>query len=196
MSSFMFFALSALMISGEELRFSHVYKQGYDSSCGIAVTAALLNNYWQIPAAESDLYQTMILDRAAEDADTYTISFLDIMQYVQQHQIGAKAYKMDWETLADTLAKGFAPVLINYDKPKPHFALLLHLENSFAFVADPARGFEIVDKPAFERSYSGNALLTASRTAQKNTEYIQQITEEETQRLSALQDLARSRRRW
>ena len=70
MSSFMFFALSALMISGEELRFSHVYKQGYDSSCGIAVTAALLNNYWQIPAAESDLYQTMILNRAAEDAYT------------------------------------------------------------------------------------------------------------------------------
>jgi predicted double-glycine peptidase len=195
MTGFLFFVLSSLLISEEELRFTHVYKQGYDSSCGIAVTAALLNHYWNIPISEADLYQTMILDRVSEDATTYTISFLSMMDYLQHQQIAAKAYTMDWDTLHDTLAKGFAPIVINYDKPKPHFALLLHLESDYAFVADPAQGFGIVDKPTFERQYSGNALLTASRNAQKNTAYIQHITTATQKRLATLQDLAKLRRR-
>lgn len=196
MNGFMFFVLSTLLISEEEMRFTHVYKQGYDTSCGIAVTAALLNHYWNIPIEEPDLYQAMILDRIEDDSATYTISFLNIMQYLQHHQIAGRAYKMDWDTLQDTLHKGFAPVIINYDKPNPHFALLLHLEHNFAFVADPAKGFEIVDKPTFEKNYSGNSLLTASRSAVKDTERIQRITEAETSRLETLQGLARSRRRW
>lgn len=138
----------------------------------------------------------MILDRTDENADTYTISFFDIMQYVQGFQLGSKAYRMDWQALQDTLQKGFAPILINYDKPKPHFALLLHFESGFAFVADPAKGFEIVDKPTFEKNYSGNALLTASKTAVKNTDRIQRVTTDETARLDTLQSLAKNRRRW
>jgi predicted double-glycine peptidase len=196
MRTFLFLALTQLMISEEELRFTNIYKKGYDISCGTAATASLLNYYWNMHIAESDLYQTMILARVKESSDTYTISFLDIMQYVQAHGIAGRAYKMDWAELVDTLKKNYAPILINYDKPQPHFALLLHLENGFAFVADPAKGFEIVDKPAFEKNYSGNALLTASRTAAKDTERISRITTEETVRLETMQGLAHSRRRW
>jgi ABC-type bacteriocin/lantibiotic exporter with double-glycine peptidase domain len=183
------------MVSEEALRFTHVYKQGYDTSCGIAVTASLLQYYWNIPIEEADLYQTMILDKADEDADTYTISFLDIINHVSRYQLAAKAYKMDWDMLHDTLEKGFAPIVINYEKPQPHFALLVHLAKDFALVADPAKGFEIVAQPVFEKNYSGNALLTASRSAVKDTERIKQITETQTARLTTLQTLAHSRRR-
>lgn len=190
----MFFVLTTLVTPEEEQRFAHVYKQGYDTSCGIAVTAALLNNYWNIPATEPDLYQDMILDRLSDEAQTYTISFLDITRYAAERGVAARSYKMNWAELNDSLGKGYAPVVINYDKPKPHFALLLNIQNNFAFVADPAKGFEIVDKAAFIQSYSGNALLTASRSEKKNAAYIARITEEEERRLNALEALARRRR--
>jgi ABC-type bacteriocin/lantibiotic exporter with double-glycine peptidase domain len=196
MEIFVFFALTRMMVSEEELRFAAMYKQGYDTSCGIAVTASLLNHYWNTPVTEPDLYQTMILDRFDGEAAAYTITFYDIMQYMETRQIAARAYKMDWNTLGDSLEKGYAPIIIHYEKPRPHFALLLRLLDNYALAADPAKGFEIVDKTTFEKNYSGNALLTASRDIQKNTGLIEQIASEKIQRLHTLQDLARSRRRW
>jgi predicted double-glycine peptidase len=193
MKWFLFLLLTQTMVSEESLRFANVYKQGYDTSCGIAATASLLRYYWNIPVEEADLYQTMILDQAATDADTYAISFLDIISQTQQHGLAARAYKMDWDTLSDTLQKGFDPVVINYEKPQPHFALLVHLEKDVAFVTDPAKGFEIVDKPTFEKNYSGNALLTASYSTIKDTDRIRRITEDGTARVEALQKLARRR---
>ncbi|MDR3122687.1 MAG: hypothetical protein LBU16_02785 [Treponema sp.] len=194
MKGILFLLLSQIMVPEESLRFTHVYKQGYDTSCGVAATASLLRYYWNIPVEEADLYQTMILDQAAGDADTYTISFLDIMEEARRHGLAARSYKMDWAALQDALEKGFGPALINYDKPQPHFALLVHCEKGFAFVEDPAKGFEIVDKTTFEENYSGNALLTAGRGVAKDTERLQQIAGDGAARLEALQKLAWRRR--
>jgi predicted double-glycine peptidase len=66
MTRFLFTLLSTMLISEEELRFAHNYKQGYDTSCGIAVTASLLTKYWNIPVTEADLYQELIVDRISE----------------------------------------------------------------------------------------------------------------------------------
>jgi ABC-type bacteriocin/lantibiotic exporter with double-glycine peptidase domain len=202
MTRFLFTLLSTMLISGEELRFTYAQKQGYDTSCGVAVTASLLNTYWNTPINEVDLYQDMILDRLAETggnevSDTnYTISFLIMTDYLKQHRIAARAYKMDFSTLADSLQKGYAPIVVNYTEPQPHFALLLHInERGFAFVADPARGFEFVDSDTFNKNYSGNALLTASNgVPPKNSEYVQAVIATEERRLDRLEELATSRR--
>jgi hypothetical protein len=45
MDRFLFTLLATMVISEEDLRFTHVYKQGDDTSCGVAVTASLLNTY-------------------------------------------------------------------------------------------------------------------------------------------------------
>jgi hypothetical protein len=83
MGRFLFTLLVTVVISEEELRFTHVYKQGYDTSCGVAVTASLLNTYWNIPITEADLYQSLILDQAGEDAAVYTVSLLSIAEYLK-----------------------------------------------------------------------------------------------------------------
>ena len=146
MTRFLFTLLSTLLISEEELRFTYAQKQGYDTSCGVAVTASLLNTYWNTPVNEPDLYQDMIIDRTAETDTTYTVSFLTISEYLKQHRIAARAYKMDFPTLTDSLQKDYAPIIVNYIEPRPHFALLLHIDTrGFAFLADPARGFQFVD---------------------------------------------------
>jgi ABC-type bacteriocin/lantibiotic exporter with double-glycine peptidase domain len=196
MTRFLFTLLSTLLISEEELRFTYAQKQGYDTSCGVAVTASLLNTYWNTPINEADLYQDMILDRTAETDTTYTINFLTMTDYLKQHRIAARAYKMDFPTLADSLQKGFAPIVVNYIEPRPHFALLLHInERGFAFLADPARGFEFVDSQTFTKNYSGNALLTASSgVPAKNSAYVETVIATEERRLDRLEELATSRR--
>jgi ABC-type bacteriocin/lantibiotic exporter with double-glycine peptidase domain len=195
MTKFLFTLLSTALVSEEELRFTHNYKQGYDTSCGIAVTASLLTKYWNIPVSEADLYQNLIVDRASDEQVTYTVSFLDIADCLKQYQVQSRAYRMDWEALDDTLSKGFTPIIIHYEEPNPHFALLLGLEPQYALVADPAVGINLVDKKTFTQNYSGNALLAASRTAVKDGDYIKTVTSAETKRLNRLQSLALQRGR-
>lgn len=191
MNHFMFALLSSVLISHEALRFTPVFKQGFDTSCGISATASLLDRYWNIPILEADMYQTMITDRIGDNDLTYTINFLTIQDYLAQQNIRSKAYRMDWDALNDTLKKGFAPILINYAKPRAHFALLLHIEQDFAFVADPAKGIELVQRRRFITNYAENALLAASHTQQKNEEYLNRIVTGEQRRLNRLQRLAR-----
>ena len=103
MTRFLFTLLSTMLLSEEDLRFTPIYKQGYDTSCGVAVTASLLNTYWNIPVTETDLYKDLILDQAAEGADGYTVSLFAIAEYLKTQGIQSRAYQMDWETLEDTL---------------------------------------------------------------------------------------------
>jgi predicted double-glycine peptidase len=92
MTRFLFTLLSTMLISEEELRFIPVYKQGYDTSCGVAVTTTLLNTYWNTPVNEADLYQDMILDQGSQTDTGYTISFLNMSDYLKQRQIAARPY--------------------------------------------------------------------------------------------------------
>lgn len=194
MARFIFPILAFILTSEEEIRFAHTYKQGYDTSCGIAVTATLLNTYWNIPITEAEMYQEMILSRYSESDIIYTINFLTISDYLAQRGIQSRAYRMDWAELEDTLGRGFSPIIIHYEKPRPHFALLVHIYGNYAYVADPAKGFVLLERRQFEKDYSGNVLLSASRTAEKNTERINRIITEETTRLNRLRNLSRMRR--
>jgi predicted double-glycine peptidase len=193
-TGFLFTLLTLQVVSGEALRFVPVYKQGYDSSCGIAVTATLLNNYWGIPVSEAGLIQDMIGSPAEGDGrNTYSISFLTMAGYLRKQGIAARPFRMDWDGLADSLGKGYAPIVVHYEKPMPHFALLLRQEGDYAIVADPARGCGIVSRQSFERNYSGNALLTASTGALKDKAALERNVERERKRLASLRRLASGR---
>ena len=192
MNHALFLLLSTALLSHETARFAPVFKQGFDTSCGIAVTASLLDKYWGIPVQEAPLYQAMLGGRIAGGSPAYTINFLTIQEYLQRQDMQSKAYSMDWDSLEDTLAKNFAPLLINYAEPRSHFALLLHIERGFAFVADPAKGIGLVERRRFERYYSGNVLLAASRTRQKDEAYLKNVIAGEQRRLAQLERLARS----
>jgi predicted double-glycine peptidase len=195
MTRFLFTLLSAALLSEEELRFTSINKQGYDTSCGIAVTASLLSTYWNIPVTEEELYTTMILDRIEDgSAAHYTVSFSTIAECLKEYGIQSRAYAMNWQELSDSLAKGYAPIIVHYGEPNPHFALLLHIEGEYAFVADPAQGFGLAHKKIFTGKYSGNAMLTASRSAVKNTEAARAAVAGANMRLDRLRGMARRAR--
>jgi predicted double-glycine peptidase len=65
------------------------------------------------------------------------------------------------------------------------------MEGDYVFVADPARGFGMVDRRWFMQNYSGNALFTASRTAVKDTEALETVNAGGKERLNRLKGLAR-----
>jgi hypothetical protein len=73
----------------------------------------------------------MVFDTAQAGDITYSISFQTMMNYLNQYGIASRGYKMNWKTLKDTLEKDYAPIIINYDKPTPHFALLLHIGDGY-----------------------------------------------------------------
>lgn len=184
----LFFPL--LLNSAEDLRFRYSFKQGQDTSCGVAVTASLLNMYWNIPVVEEELYQNMVYNNVENNGPDYLVSFLTISECLKKYGVASRAYQMTWEALADSLDKNFAPIVINYDKPLAHFVLLLHFQNNFAYVADPASGFALISKEEFEKKYSGFALVTASNNQQKNTEFIKQSITVECKRFANLRSIS------
>jgi predicted double-glycine peptidase len=186
MNLFLFLLLSTYVITQEDLRYSHMYKQEFDTSCGMATTTTLLSKYWGIPVVEADMYQEIIVEKEGNGEQDYTINFVNMGEYMLKYGIQAQAFKMDWDELVNTLEKGFSPIIVNYQFPTAHFVLLLHIERDHAYVADPARGLEIIDQKTFVKWYSGNVLLTASRAQQKNEGYIQNVIQETRQRHNRL----------
>jgi predicted double-glycine peptidase len=193
MSRFMFVLLASALVSEEELRFVPVYKQGYDTSCGISATASLLDVYWGVPISQAQMYQDLVIDHLSDADASYTISMLTIMDYLKKHNVASQAYRMDWVTLVDTLQKGYAPILVHYAEPRPHFALLLAIIRNYALVADPAYGIHFVNFLVFTHNYSGNALLTASHTLEKKSGYIVDVIGNGSRRLESLERLAKHR---
>jgi predicted double-glycine peptidase len=180
-------------MSEEEIRFTPIYKQGFDTSCGIAVSASLLNIYWNISVNEEDLYKNMINLDTIDAMGNYTVSMKTIMDGLLMYGVQSRAYSMDWETLDDTLKKGYSPIVVHLEKPRPHFVLLLNINDEYAFSADPARGYGLVKKTEFLQNYSGNALLTASREVVKNEQVIEKSVKEAQLKLEKLKKLARLR---
>ncbi|HOX92622.1 MAG TPA: cysteine peptidase family C39 domain-containing protein, partial [Spirochaetales bacterium] len=70
--------------------------------------------------------------------------------------------------------KGYAPIVVHYEKPEKHFALLLGFNNGRAIMIDPARGMESLSKDVFLERYSGLALILASTVKQKDVEAIKE----------------------
>jgi ABC-type bacteriocin/lantibiotic exporter with double-glycine peptidase domain len=172
----------------------HCYKQQFDTSCGITVTASLLDRYWNIPQTETDVYRTLRNSDVLDDNKEYIISFGTIINYLRQYKIAGRAYKMDWDQLEESLINNFSPIIINYTQPTPHFSLLLGIKDNYALVADPSKGFSLIEYETFMKSYSGNALLIASNTAKKNGQLINDANNDGNLRLKRLNQLSRYQR--
>ena len=69
---------------------------------------------------------------------------------------------MDWEQLDQALVR-FAPVLVHYDRPDPHFALAVGIRQGWMITIDPSRGAELLSKDEFLKRWSGAVLLVAAK---------------------------------
>jgi len=175
-------------VSKEALRFRYVMEQGLDASCGMATVATALSLYWRVPILEAELLtglftQDDMLDGRADGR----VSLATMVVAFESRGVSAKAFRLDWDGLVEILARGYAPVVVHYDRPDPHFALLLGISGELAIVADPARGLETLGRADFEKRYGGVAMALASRALQRDTELLDAVIQVATGRRTLLE---------
>ncbi|MFP4363586.1 MAG: cysteine peptidase family C39 domain-containing protein [Spirochaetia bacterium] len=166
----------SLVTPKETMRFQYSGEQGFDTSCGLSTAATLLSVYWSIPVTEAELIQEVFsieeVTQAQDPTDTYTVNFNDISSVLSIYGVVSRPYRMNLPEIRDALSQGFAPLLVHYEAPTEHFALVLAVLGRRIITADPARGVQLLRTQQFEQRYSGAVLVTASREHQRNTQTI------------------------
>jgi hypothetical protein len=153
----------------EALRFRYVMEQGLDASCGMATVATALSLYWGVPVQEAELLAGLFGQAGGPSGRTDgTVNLASMAAAFEYRGVSARAFHLDWDGLSEVLARGYAPVVVHYDRPDPHFALLLGISGGVAVLADPARGLETLGRAGFEHRYSGVAMALASRSLHRN----------------------------
>lgn len=164
----------ALMQPKEDLRFQHVHEQGFDQSCGFSAVSSLLDIYWHESVNESVLMAEYLLADTNRITATNSMTTLsDLSMLTGKHGLKNKAYRMTFEQL-EKAVKDYAPVLVHYEEPEKHFALVLCIKENRVITADPARGNEVVMREIFEERWSGVVLLAASTEKKKDTETLEE----------------------
>lgn len=111
----------------------YLVTQSTFTDCGPAALATLLTYYLDVPAKEAEMaYYSR--------ANQYGTTLLGLEQATQVKGCGADSFRMNLATLRQQLAAYPAPVLVRLLNPRPHFALVLGIENDVVFMADPASG--------------------------------------------------------
>ncbi len=159
-----FFLASLILLSGvqdrESLRFRYSWEQGLDDSCGLQALACLLGLYWADPVDEVGL----ALGLGEGDPRTQAgVSLGDLGRLAASRGYLWEAYELGFGEL-ERAVELYPPILVHYDRPQGHFALVLALvdkaeADSVLVVADPASGLQVLAREDFLRRWSGHVLL-------------------------------------
>jgi len=173
MRSFLLLLLLSETIDRESLRFIHSSEQGYDTSCGLTTLACLIDRYWGIPADERSLAETYLADKLA--VENLTISFADMALILNAKGFVWKAYRMSFDQL-ERAAAACAPMIIHYDKPEGHFALLISARDGELVIGDPAEGTTLRGRKYFESRWSGAVLAVVKPDGTLNEKALEAAT--------------------
>lgn len=155
----------------ESLRFEYSIEQGFDTSCGLTTLSCLMDRYWGIPANEVSLARDFLAEKIV--VGDLTVSFADMAAILKAKGFSCKAYQMNFGQLEKAVAK-YAPIIVHYDRPEGHFALVLAVRDGSVLTADPAEGTISREQAAFESLWSGNVMLAALPGRAVNVELIEE----------------------
>lgn len=158
-------------VDRESLRFAYSTEQGFDTSCGLTTLSCLMDRYWEVPSDEVSLARDFLAERIA--GGDLTVSFADMAAILKAKGFSCGAYQMTFDQLEKAVA-GYAPVIVHYDKPDGHFALVLAVRDGSVLTADPAEGTISKGQAAFESLWSGNVMLAALPGRVVNLELIEE----------------------
>ena len=156
-------------VDRESLRFAYSAEQGYDRSCGLAALTCLMDRYWGIASDEISLAREFFSEKLA--SGDFTVSFADMAAVLGAKKFAYKAYRMTYKQLEKAVEK-YAPVVVHYDKPEGHFALVLAMHGAEVLVADPAEGAIVNSQADFESRWSGKVLVASMPGGKVNTKLL------------------------
>jgi uncharacterized protein len=141
------------------LKYEHVVRQRLDFTCGGAALATMLSHYWGRPTPEEEILAIFrarypdpkVWQSKVKDGFTFDdIAFAtEVLGY---EAAGAKVP-------VDELQAMKGPVIIHMDKGKfQHFVVLTKAHDDVFYIADPIVGKVALERPDFERQYTGSAM--------------------------------------
>jgi ABC-type bacteriocin/lantibiotic exporter with double-glycine peptidase domain len=199
MAELLSFLLLLQNIQGlEELRFSSVAEQGYDTSCGLSILSDLLTRYWNYPVTEEALLTEWLTLRQAQTQpatdnklhteDIYAISFKDMQDLLSSHGFVSKAFRINYTQLVKATSS-YAPLILHFADQEGHFVLCLHAEDDFLVIADPAEGVYWLSRDDVILRWQGYALLVQRPGQMKESQALRAAVEETLERRNTLQRL-------
>ncbi len=171
MRLFLMLLLLSETVDRESLRFAYSTEQGFDTSCGLTALSCLMDRYWGVPSDEVSLARDFLAEKIV--GGDLTVSFADMAAILKAKGFSCKAYQMNFGQLEKAVAR-YAPVIVHYDRPEGHFALVLAVRDGSVLTADPAEGTISRGKVAFESLWSGNVMLAALPGKAVNLELIEE----------------------
>lgn len=148
------------VLSLRERRFQGIIPERLDFSCGAAVLATLFQDGYGAPVGEADVFKGMLNVADAAVVSKRGFSLLDMKNYAKAVGLGAEGFQLSLAALRDLKVPGI--VLLNY-RGYHHFALLRHVDESYAYLADPALGNRVLSLPEFAAEWNGIVLVVLGK---------------------------------
>ncbi len=139
-----------------EMKFSTVYKQQFDFSCGSAALASLLTFHYDDEVNEQSVFIDMFEHGDQEKIKELGFSLLDMKNYLERRGYRSDGFKMPLDQLHE--ASSPAITIIDADGYL-HFIIIKGLTERRVLVGDPAIGVNIIPRDQFEEMWGDRILF-------------------------------------
>jgi uncharacterized protein len=138
-----------------ERRFSTVYRQQFDFSCGSAALASLLTFHYDDIVDEQSVFVDMFQHGNQQKIKKEGFSMLDMKLYLERRGYPSDGFKINLDQLHST---GSPAITIINDKGYMHFVIIKGVNPQKVLIGDPAQGVKVITRHDFEKMW-GNRIL-------------------------------------
>lgn len=143
------------VIPMEEIRFTDVFEQRYDYSCGIASLSSLVSLYWRYEVTEDMLMG--VVPGTGQGNKLKTVSMHDLLVVLERLGFTAGGFTLTYEQLLQA-AEEYGPLIVHLAEGEGHFALFLGEVDGYVVIADPSRGCYAGSGDEFLKTWTKAAL--------------------------------------
>lgn len=165
-----------------ERRFSTVYRQQFDFSCGSAALASLLTFHYDDTVDEQSVFVDMFQHGNQEKIKAEGFSMLDMKRYLERRGYRSDGFKINLDQLYST---GNPAITIINDKGYMHFVIIKGVDEQKILLGDPAQGVKSVARGEFEKMWDNRILFLIHSNQDPGVTY-QKIHQEWAGRLAPL----------
>lgn len=138
------------------LRFGAIVRQQHDRTCAFAAAATVLRSLG-LPVGEDALIQ------AAGVPPGTPGSVASITRAVAAWDVESFAVWSTWGKLREYFRRYPEPVVALIDAGRPHFTVVVGVDETAAYLADPSLGYRTLSRSDFERRWGGVVLFLRPR---------------------------------
>jgi predicted double-glycine peptidase len=141
------------VVSFNERKFTTVYKQKYDFSCGSAALASLLTFHYEDDISEQSVFIDMYQKGNKSKIQQQGFSLLDMKYFLERRGYRSDGFRMSLDNL-----KVPAITIIN-NNGYLHFVIIKGASNTEVLVGDPSVGVKVVPRNDFIKMWEKRILF-------------------------------------